>query len=170
MKTILHFIKPYKKLILFTIILIATVFVTKYASRIFERLQKFLDKMYAVIRENITGVRVIRALSKNADLYIFDDSFSALDFKTDSTLRAELAKKTKNKTVIIVAQRINTILNADQIIVLEDGKVVGKGTHEELIKTNETYKQIALSQLSEEELNIKDLNNKTNVEGGEKHE
>ena len=78
--------------------------------------------------------------------------------------------KTKNKTVIIVAQRINTILNADQIIVLEDGKVVGKGTHEELIKTNETYKQIALSQLSEEELNIKDLNNKTNVEGGEKHE
>ena len=81
-----------------------------------------------------------------------------------------LKKKTKNKTVIIVAQRINTILNADQIIVLEDGKVVGKGTHEELIKTNETYKQIALSQLSEEELNIKDLNNKTNVEGGEKHE
>ena len=84
-----------------------------------------------------------------------------MDFKTDSILRAELSKITKDKTVIIVAQRINTILNADQIIVLEDGKVVGKGTHEELIKNNETYKQIALSQLSEEELNI---------EGGNKHE
>ena len=85
-----------------------------------------------------------------------------MDFKTDSILRAELSKKTKDKTVIIVAQRINTILNADQIIVLEDGKIVGKGTHEELIKNNETYRQIALSQLSEEELNIQ--------EGGEKHE
>ena len=92
---------------------------------------------------------------------MFDDSFSALDFKTDSTLRAELAKKTQDKTVIIVAQRINTILNADQIIVLEDGKVVGKGTHEELLKNNEIYKQIALSQLSAEELNL---------EGGKEHE
>ena len=73
-----------------------------------------------------------------------------------------MLKKTKNKTVIIVAQRINTILNADQIIVLEDGKVVGKGTHEELIKNNETYKQIALSQLSEEELNLN--------KGGNEHE
>ena len=109
MKTILHFIKPYKKLILFTIILIATVFVTKYASRIFERLQKFLDKMYAVIRENITGVRVIRALSKNADLYIFDDSFSALDFKTDRNLRKALEKEMKDSAVLIIAQRINTL-------------------------------------------------------------
>ena len=72
------------------------------------------------------------------------------------------SKKTKNKTVVIVAQRINTILNADQIIVLEDGKIVGKGTHEELIKNNETYKQIALSQLSEEELNLN--------KGGNEHE
>ena len=124
---------------------------------------------------NVSGgqkqrLSIARAIAIDPEILVFDDSFSALDFKTDSTLRAELAKKTKNKTVIIVAQRINTILNADQIIVLEDGKVVGKGTHEELIKTNETYKQIALSQLSEEELNIKDLNNKTNVEGGEKHE
>ena len=80
---------------------------------------------------------------------------------------SELAKKTKDKTVIIVAQRINTILNADQIIVLEDGKIVGKGTHEELIKNNETYKQIALSQLSEEELN---LQKNQEIEGGNKHE
>ena len=86
-----------------------------------------------------------------------------------------LVTKTKNKTVIIVAQRINTILNADQIIVLEEGKVVGKGTHEELIKTNETYKQIALSQLSAKELNLEDSNlrtekNKLMGEGGKEHE
>ena len=115
---------------------------------------------------NVSGgqkqrLSIARAIAIDPEILVFDDSFSALDFKTDSILRAELSKVTKDKTVIIVAQRINTILNADQIIVLEDGKVVGKGTHEELIKNNETYKQIALSQLSEEELNI---------EGGNKHE
>ncbi len=116
---------------------------------------------------NVSGgqkqrLSIARAIAIDPEILVFDDSFSALDFKTDSILRAELAKKTKNKTVIIVAQRINTILNADQIIVLEDGKVVGKGTHEELIKNNETYKQIALSQLSEEELNLN--------KGGNEHE
>lgn len=151
MKTILHFIKPYKKLILFTIILIATVFVTKYASRIFERLQKFLDKMYAVIRENITGVRVIRALSKNADLYIFDDSFSALDFKTDRNLRKALEKEMKDSAVLIIAQMINTIMNAKQIVVLNDGKVVGIGTHKELMKNCEIYKEIAKRKLENKE-------------------
>ncbi len=151
MKTILHFIKPYKKLILFTIILIATVFVTKYASRIFERLQKFLDKMYAVIRENITGVRVIRALSKNADLYIFDDSLSALDFKTDRNLRKALEKEMKDSAVLIIAQRINTIMNAKQIVVLNDGKVVGIGTHKELMKNCEIYKEIAKRKLENKE-------------------
>lgn len=115
---------------------------------------------------NVSGgqkqrLSIARAIAIDPEILVFDDSFSALDFKTDSILRAELSKITKDKTVIIVAQRINTILNADQIIVLEDGKVVGKGTHEELIRNNETYKQIALSQLSEEELNI---------EGGNKHE
>ena len=83
---------------------------------------------------------------------MFDDSFSALDLKTDAILRTALAKETKNKTVIIVAQRISTILNADQIIVLEEGKMVGKGTHEELMKSCEEYREIALSQLGEEEL------------------
>ena len=151
MKTILHFIQPYKKLILFTIILIATVFVTKYASRIFERLQKFLDKMYAVIRENITGVRVIRALSKNADLYIFDDSFSALDFKTDRNLRKALEKEMKDSAVLIIAQMINTIMNAKQIVVLNDGKVVGIGTHKELMKNCEIYKEIAKRKLENKE-------------------
>ena len=129
---------------------------------------------------NVSGgqkqrLSIARAIAIDPEILVFDDSFSALDFKTDSILRAELAKKTKDKTVIIVAQRINTILNADQIIVLEDGKVVGKGTHEELIKTNETYKQIALSQLSAKELNLEDSNlrtekNKLMGEGGKEHE
>ena len=129
---------------------------------------------------NVSGgqkqrLSIARAIAIDPEILVFDDSFSALDFKTDSILRAELAKKTQDKTVIIVAQRINTILNADQIIVLEDGKVVGKGTHEELIKTNETYKQIALSQLSAKELNLEDSSlrtekNKLMGEGGKEHE
>ena len=107
---------------------------------------------------NVSGgqkqrLSIARAIAIDPEIFIFDDSFSALDFKTDSNLREALAEKTENKTVIIVAQRISTILNADKIIVLEEGKIVGEGTHEELLKNNETYRQIALSQLSEEELN-----------------
>ena len=106
---------------------------------------------------NVSGgqrqrLSIARAIAINPEIYIFDDSFSALDFKTDAKLRTELSKITKNATVFIVAQRINTILNADQIIVLDEGKVVGKGTHNELMKNCEVYKEIALSQLSEEEL------------------
>jgi len=106
---------------------------------------------------NVSGgqkqrLAIARAIAKDPEIFIFDDSFSALDFKTDSKLREALGKKTSSKTVIIVAQRISTILNADQIIVLDEGKVVGIGKHEELMKDNETYRQIALSQLSEEEL------------------
>ena len=107
---------------------------------------------------NVSGgqkqrLSIARAIAKDPEIFVFDDSFSALDFKTDSNLREALSTKTKDKTVIIVAQRISTVLNADQIIVLEEGKVVGIGTHDELMKNNETYRQIALSQLSEEELN-----------------
>ena len=107
---------------------------------------------------NVSGgqkqrLSIARAIAKDPEIFVFDDSFSSLDFKTDSKLREALAEKTENKTVIIVAQRISTILNADQIIVLDEGKMVGIGTHEELMKNNETYRQIALSQLSEEELN-----------------
>ncbi len=106
---------------------------------------------------NVSGgqkqrISIARALAKNPEILIFDDSFSALDFETDAKLREALSQKVKNKTVIIVAQRISTILNADQIIVLEEGKVVGKGTHKQLLKDNEVYRQIALSQLSEKEL------------------
>ena len=109
---------------------------------------------------NVSGgqkqrLSIARAIAKDPEIFVFDDSFSALDFKTDSALREALSTRTKNKTVIIVAQRISTILNADKIIVLEEGKMVGMGTHEELMKNNETYRQIALSQLSEEELGEK---------------
>ena len=121
---------------------------------------------------NVSGgqkqrLSIARAVAKDPEIFIFDDSFSALDFKTDAQLREALAKRTKNKTNIIVAQRISTILNADKIIVLEDGKIVGQGTHEELIKNNETYRQIALSQLSEEELNIETNKEKNNDGKGE---
>ena len=109
---------------------------------------------------NVSGgqkqrLSIARAIAKDPEIFVFDDSFSALDFKTDSKLREALSTKTKDKTVIIVAQRISTILNADKIIVLEEGKMVGIGTHEELMKNNETYRQIALSQLSAEELGEK---------------
>lgn len=106
---------------------------------------------------NVSGgqkqrLSIARAIAKNPDLFIFDDSFSALDFKTDAALRKALNKEIKNSTVLIVAQRISTILHANQIIVLDEGKIVGKGTHKELMKNCEVYKQIALSQLSKEEL------------------
>ena len=95
---------------------------------------------------------IARAICRRPDIYIFDDSFSALDYKTDRVLRGELAKVTGNAITLLVAQRIGTILDADQIIVLDDGKIVGKGTHKELMQTCEVYQQIAYSQLSKEEL------------------
>ena len=95
---------------------------------------------------------IARALVKKAPVYIFDDSFSALDFKTDAKLRRALTKYTENAVVLIVAQRVSTIMNAEQIIVLDEGKIVGKGTHKELLKTCPEYREIAESQLSKEEL------------------
>lgn len=95
---------------------------------------------------------IARALIKNPQVYIFDDSFSALDFKTDNNLRKALKEKVGNSTFIIVAQRINTIIDADQIVVLDEGKIAGVGTHQELLKNNKIYQEIAYSQLSEEEL------------------
>ena len=106
---------------------------------------------------NVSGgqkqrLSIARAIAKNPNIYVFDDSFSALDFKTDAKLRQELSKIVKNKTVLIVAQRISTIMNADKIIVLNEGNIVGMGTHKELMKKCKIYKEIALSQLSKEEL------------------
>lgn len=107
--------------------------------------------------KNVSGgqkqrLSIARALVKNPEILIFDDSFSALDFKTDSLVRKALNAETENSTVILIAQRISSIMNADQIIVLEEGRIVGKGRHDELMKTCETYREIALSQLSKEEL------------------
>jgi len=116
-----------------------------------------LDEEIAQGGTNVSGgqkqrLSIARALVKKPKIYIFDDSFSALDFKTDKALRAALKEKVGDSTLIIVAQRINTIMDAEQILVLEDGKLAGKGTHDELMETCEVYKEIALSQLSEEEL------------------
>ena len=91
-------------------------------------------------------------MARKPEIYIFDDSFSALDYKTDRALRSALRRETAGVTSLIVAQRIGTILDADQIIVLNDGQIVGKGTHKELLKTCDVYQEIAMSQLSEEEL------------------
>ncbi len=106
---------------------------------------------------NVSGgqrqrLSIARAVAKNPDIYIFDDSFSALDYKTDAALRKALNRYTQNSTVIIVAQRISTVLNAEQIIVLDNGEIAGTGTHKELLENCEVYKQIAVSQLSKEEL------------------
>lgn len=106
---------------------------------------------------NVSGgqkqrLSIARALVRKPDVYVFDDSFSALDFKTDAILRKELKKETKDAIVMVVAQRISSIMDADQIIVLNEGNVVGKGTHKELLKNCDIYREIALSQLSEEEL------------------
>ena len=106
---------------------------------------------------NVSGgqkqrLSIARAIAKDPEIFIFDDSFSALDFKTDSTLRKALKEHTKEATTIIVAQRISTILNADKILVLDDGHMAGIGSHKELMKSCEVYRQIAMSQLSEEEL------------------
>ena len=135
------------------------------ASEFIESKEKKYKEDIAQGGSNVSGgqrqrLAIARAIAKEPEIFVFDDSFSALDFKTDLALREALAEKTKNKTVIIVAQRISTILNADQIVVLEEGKVVGIGTHKELMKHNETYKQIALSQLSEEELYNKETKGK----------
>lgn len=107
---------------------------------------------------NVSGgqrqrLSIARALATHPDIYIFDDSFSALDYKTDVNLRKSLSEEKKNATIFIVAQRISTIMHADQIIVLDKGNIVGKGTHKELLKNCDVYKEIALSQLKEDELN-----------------
>ena len=122
-----------------------------------EKMENSYDAHIARGGTNISGgqkqrLSIARAIYKNPEIYIFDDSFSALDYKTDAKLRKELKKYTKNATSLIVAQRIGTIINADKIVVLDQGECVGIGTHQELLKNCEVYKEIALSQLSREEL------------------
>jgi ATP-binding cassette subfamily B protein len=127
------------------------------AKEFVEKMDDKYDTHIAQGGTNVSGgqkqrLSIARAIAKDPEIYIFDDSFSALDYKTDSVLRSELKKYTKNATSLIVAQRIGTIMNADKIIVLDNGKCVGMGKHKELLKNCEIYKQIALSQLSKEEL------------------
>ena len=127
------------------------------AAEFINELDSAYDSSIAQGGSNVSGgqrqrLSIARALATQAQIYIFDDSFSALDFKTDARLRRALAKEMKHKTMLIVAQRINTIMNADKIIVLDEGKIVGQGTHAELMQSCRIYQEIAASQLSDGEL------------------
>ena len=129
------------------------------ATEFVEKMDDKYDSYVASGGTNLSGgqkqrLAIARAIARDPEIYIFDDSFSALDYKTDSILRKELKKYTKNATSLIVAQRIGTIMNADKIIVLNDGEVVGIGTHKELLENCDVYRQIALSQLSKKELGL----------------
>lgn len=122
-----------------------------------EKLESGYDSYVAQGGKNYSGgqkqrLSIARAVAKNPEIYIFDDSFSALDYKTDKELRYALKEQTNQATTILVAQRIGTILTADRILVLDQGQIVGQGTHKELLKNCEVYRQIAYSQLSKEEL------------------
>jgi len=130
---------------------------TAQALEFIKELDQKFDGSIAQAGSNFSGgqkqrLAIARALAKNPELYLFDDSFSALDFKTDAALRNALKRETQGKTVLIVTQRVGTIMDADKIIVIETGKIVGEGTHRELLKTCEVYREIAASQLSPEEL------------------
>jgi ATP-binding cassette, subfamily B, multidrug efflux pump len=121
-----------------------------------ERMDGGLDAKIDQGGTNVSGgqrqrLAIARALVRRPEVYLFDDSFSALDYATDAALRAALAAETADATVVIVAQRVSTIRNADRIVVLDEGRVVGTGTHHELMDTNETYREIVLSQLTEQE-------------------
>src|SRR5665648_358172 len=127
------------------------------ASEFISTMKQTYDSQIAQGGTNISGgqkqrLAIARALAKHPEIYIFDDSFSALDFKTEAKLRAAIKKETKNDTVLIVAQRVTTVMSADQILVLDEGIIVGMGKHQELIRTCKVYREIVASQLSEEEL------------------
>lgn len=131
------------------------------ATDFIEEKKEGYESMIAQGGSNVSGgqkqrLAIARAIAKAPQIFIFDDSFSALDLKTDAALRKALAKKVADKTVIIVAQRISTILHADQILVLNDGRIVGKGKHEELLLNCETYREIAKSQMSAKELGLEE--------------
>lgn len=138
---------------------------TAQASEFIKKLDGGIDSDIAQGGSNVSGgqkqrLSIARALAVKPKIYIFDDSFSALDFKTDAALRKALEAETKDRTVLIVGQRISTIMNADKIIVLDEGKIVGQGTHSQLMKRNKVYREIAYSQLSDEELVAVEANKK----------
>jgi ATP-binding cassette subfamily B protein len=130
---------------------------TAQASEFINNLSEKYKSPIAQAATNVSGgqkqrLSIARALAKKPEIYLFDDSFSALDFKTDAALRRSLNKEVSNSTLIVVAQRISTIMQAEKIVVLDDGEIVGIGTHHELIRSNKVYREIAESQLSPEEL------------------
>jgi ATP-binding cassette subfamily B protein len=130
---------------------------TAQASEFIDQLDNKMESRIAQAGTNVSGgqrqrLAIARALAKKPDIFLFDDSFSALDFKTDAQLRQALKEETKGKTVIIVAQRISTIMNAEKIIVLDNGKIVAEGTHAALLDSSVVYREIASTQLSEKEL------------------
>lgn len=127
------------------------------AKEFIESKEEKFDTHLAEGGSNLSGgqkqrLSIARAIVKKPDIYIFDDSFSALDYKTDAILRSRLKEVTENATVLIVAQRVGTIMDADQIIVLNEGEIVGRGTHNELMENNEIYREIANSQLNRQSL------------------
>jgi ATP-binding cassette subfamily B protein len=127
------------------------------AHEFISRLPEGYDALVGQRGVNLSGgqkqrLAIARALVRRPEIYIFDDSFSALDFKTDAKLRMALRRETSAATMIIVAQRVSTVLDADKIVVLDEGEIVGMGTHRELLKTSQVYREIVASQLSEEEL------------------
>jgi ATP-binding cassette subfamily B multidrug efflux pump len=127
------------------------------AKEFIESREEKFDTHLAEGGSNLSGgqkqrLSIARAIVKKPDIYIFDDSFSALDYKTDAILRCRLKEVTENATVLIVAQRVGTIMDADQIIVLNEGEIVGRGTHNELMENNEIYREIANSQLNRQSL------------------
>ncbi|HEV2653798.1 MAG TPA: ABC transporter ATP-binding protein, partial [Ktedonobacteraceae bacterium] len=127
------------------------------ASDFIEGMQDGFDSGIAQGGTNVSGgqkqrLSIARALVRRPEIYVFDDSFSALDFKTDARLRAALKKETTNATVFIVAQRVGTVMDADQIIVLDEGRIAGIGSHRELMETSTVYREIVSSQLSLEEI------------------
>jgi len=131
--------------------------ITAQASEFVDKLEHGYQNHVAQGGSNVSGgqkqrLAIARAIAHKPVIFIFDDSFSAIDYKTDLNLRRALGKKTQDKTVLIVGQRIGTIIGADKIIVLDKGEIVGQGTHTELLKNNKIYKEIAYSQLSDEEL------------------
>jgi len=130
---------------------------TAQALEFIKELEGKFDSSIAQAGTNFSGgqkqrLAIARALAKNPELYLFDDSFSALDFQTDKALRTALKEEAQGKTVLIVTQRIATIMNADKIVVIDKGEIVGQGTHETLLKTCKVYQEIAASQLAPEEL------------------
>jgi len=144
------------------------------ASEFINGLEKGLQSSIAQGGTNVSGgqkqrLSIARALAKKPEIYIFDDSFSALDFRTDALLRKALISETKNKTVLIIGARVGTIMHADNIIVLDDGKIVGQGKHSTLLKTCDVYKEIALSQLSEKELDHGGIVQKKNTARDDKN-